>query len=308
MAYDSEADQAILFGGEGSPQSGMIGGTWAYDFSAHQWHEIALGPGPEQGAAGDLAYDIQSDRVIMFVGSYFFGVDQSPQGRPASETWAFAFDSDSWKAMQPTASPPGLAGARIAYDIESDRMILFGGADPDNFQLLNQTWAYDFDTDSWQEMNPASRPPPMNFHSMAYDNASDRIILLGTSIAEGMWAYDFNIDTWQPLHPAQMPPFRAYSSMIYDAGSGQVVLFGGASTPTEEPLSDMWTYNAADNTWTELTPDTRPAARGWHAAVYNEDARLVLLFGGGPDRESFTAETWVYEPARSLWYLEPATP
>ena len=309
MAYDSESDQVILFGGETNPHSGAIGGTWAYDLGEHKWREMSPDRNPAPGAGGDsFAYDIQSDRVIMFVGSYFYGANQNPPGKAAGETWAFDFNNDTWADMQPAVSPFGIVGARMAYDEESDRMILFGGADADSFEPVDATWAYDFDSNSWEKLDPPVAPPPMNFHSMAYDSRSDRVILLGTALAEGMWAYDFNSDTWEPLLPRAMPPFRAYSSMVYDAGSDQMILFGGASTPTEEALGDTWAYDTADNTWTELTTDTQPDARGWHATAYSMAARMVLLFGGGPDREKFTSETWVYDPARNLWRLELAAP
>jgi hypothetical protein len=37
--------------------------------------------------------------------------------------------------------------------------------------------------------------------------------------------------------------------------------------------------------------------------AYDPDAEAIVLFGGGPTRTEYTAETWLYDPAASTWTL-----
>jgi len=301
MAYDVESDRAILFSGEASPESGFLGATWAYDLAINSWQQMAPAQSPESAAAADcLAYDFESDRVILFVGSYFYGLGHDPEQTAAGETWAYDFNSDSWTKMHPATSPFGVVGARMAYDAESDRIILFGGAEAGTFTPTDATWAYDFNSDTWTEMGPEERPQAEYFHAMTYSPRDDRVILL-KAYPNQLWAYDYDVDTWQQLQPPTMPPARYYSSLVYDEVSDRVLLFGGESAASEKPLADLWSFDSLANQWTELAPENPPGARGWHAAAYGAVARLMLLFGGGPSRESFTDETWLYDPKRNSW-------
>ena len=67
----------------------------------------------------------------------------------------------------------------MAYDTESNRIVLFGGADRYSFCGLSDTWTYDVATNSWQDMNPAPAPPGRCCAGMAYDSKADRIIMFG---------------------------------------------------------------------------------------------------------------------------------
>ena len=57
--------------------------------------------------------------------------------------------------MEPTTRPSPRTETGMAYDAESDRVILFGGV-PQN----DDTWAYDLNTNTWTLMEPAARPSP----------------------------------------------------------------------------------------------------------------------------------------------------
>ena len=91
--------------------------------------------------------------------------------------------------------------------------------------------------------------------------------------------------------------------MAYDPTSDRIVLFGGAAGPQdrETPFADTWTYDYETNTWTELTLQPAPSARGWHAMAYDAPSGMIVLFGGGVDRDHPLADTWVFDPARRVW-------
>ena len=86
----------------------------------------------------------------------------------------------------------------MAYDAGSDRGILFGGTGG------SETWAYDFNSNTWTKMNPVVHPSGRWGHVMAYDEESKRVVLFGggTGITPSneTWAYDFNSNTWTHMH------------------------------------------------------------------------------------------------------------
>jgi N-acetylneuraminic acid mutarotase len=206
--------------------------------------------------------------------------------------------------MEEPENPPELTGAQMAYDAESDRMVLFGGMDWDseqgNIRLHDDTWTYDFDSNTWTKMAPQVSPPGRHFHAMAYDARSDRVILFGGSPSrDDTWAYDHNTDAWEELEPAIKPTDRVSCAMVYDPVSGRVILFGGESGL--EALDDTWAYDYETNTWTDLAPVTHPSKRARYAAAYSTGAERIIIFGGGPSREELTDQTWTYDPGANTW-------
>jgi N-acetylneuraminic acid mutarotase len=95
--------------------------------------------------------------------------------------------------------------------------------------------------------------------------------------------------------------------MAYDPTSDRIVLFGGAAGPQdrETTFADSWTYDYDKNTWAELTLQQAPSARGWHAMAYDAPSGMIVLFGGGVDRDHPLADTWVFDPARRVWSSVP---
>jgi N-acetylneuraminic acid mutarotase len=245
---------------------------------------------------GPIAYDSQSDRTIFFYGTDF------PSTVATSETWAYDLNTDTWINMEPDVIPPRLLGARMVYDSESDRMILFGGLNPANLTTLyNDTWTYDYDSNLWTKMEPEQRPPGMNFHTMAYDQSTDRTIVVPMAyggLSDETWVYDYNADTWEVREMTDGPGARDYSAMVYAPNMDRLVLFGTGEPRTTD---DTWTYDFDTNTWTELQLDTHPSRRGWHTMVYSNADDLIVLFGGGENRNSFTFETWLYDPNANTW-------
>lgn len=228
FAYDSASERVVL------AQPG--GETWAFDPAANAWEARTEDGPPVWGSA--MAYDAQSDRMMLV------GEDQ---------TWAYDLDRDTWEQMQPKRTPPYREFGKVAYDARSDRVVLFGGNSRAFGEPLGDTWAYDYDSDTWSEMSPSVSPPARSYSALAYDPTTDRVVLFGGSVDEetaefdDTWAYDYDRDRWTQLE-VDGPSTRAWHVMTLDEESGQILLFGGGVTRNDY-TNELWIFDPVAGTW-----------------------------------------------------------
>jgi hypothetical protein len=284
----------VLLGGLDTAGPPDLPDMWSFDLE-RGWLEITpsvLPSLPEYGSGviGD-AFEFDSGSGM--------GVFADIEGH----TWTYDPHFTVWEAKHAKGGPKELLGASMVYDAGSERMIVFGGFMFDS-GVNSETWAYDPDSHQWERMHPKRNPSARNYSAMAYDEGSDRVILFGgddgVDIFGDTWAYDYESDSWKKMSPGRSPAARDYSSMVYDPRSDRVVLFGGSADMETAAFDDTWAYDVDRNEWTQLAVDG-PSARAWHAMAYDAEARKIVLFGGGPTREEFTAETWIYDPRANSW-------
>ncbi|MFQ5820207.1 MAG: Kelch repeat-containing protein [Candidatus Heimdallarchaeota archaeon] len=310
MAYDVESDRIILFGGR-TAGGGTSSETWAYDFNSNAWTNMAPPTMPIKTRGGHaIAYDVESDRIILFGG-------RTAGGGTSSETWAYDFNSNTWTNLSPATTPPARAMPRMAYDAESDRIILFGGMIWNAFPF-NDTWAYDFNSNTWTNMNPPTMPVGRRQHAMAYDAESDRVILFGGNDEntdrppteqgnhQDTWAYDYNSNTWTNMDPTEKPFPRICPAMAYNAEVDRFILFGGMRNPQVGDTSeddDTWAYDFNTNTWMAMNSVNHPSRLEDPTMAYDAESNRIILYGGiltseawgARPRTAFKTETWVYE-------------
>src|SRR6266566_2995557 len=155
--YDSRADRVILFGGQVDTATSRE--TWAYDVESDTWTNLTPQVGPSPRAGAGMAYDALADRIILFGGTAgYYGY--------ARDTWVFDYSSDIWTNVTPTETsvPSGRAAHAMAYDSRADRTILFGGQ---AISGIDETWAYDFNANTWKNMNPVTKPSWRSWLAMA---------------------------------------------------------------------------------------------------------------------------------------------
>lgn len=176
----------------------------------------------------------------------------------SNETWAYDVAADAWERRDPAVSPPPRNLHAMAYDPMADRVIVFGSGD--ELELLNDTWAYDYNTDTWTERSPDSAPEPRIYAAMAHDHGSGRMILFGGVHGELLdedafgdtWAYEYEDDAWAKLSPGTSPSPRGWHAMAYDGESDRMVMFGGG--PLRSEYDDQtWTFDPVTEEWARWT-------------------------------------------------------
>jgi N-acetylneuraminic acid mutarotase len=196
---DPSTGKIIMFGGlaGGIPQNlsgaqamflakDRLNDTWAYDPTGNAWTELHPGGTvPTARAFQAMAYDPSTKKIIMFGGASDRAV--------FNDTYAYDPAANAWTKLEPAGTiPPGGLGYAMAYDSSIQKMILFGGGTPT--ALFNDTWAYDATANGWTNFELSGRVPPARMGaSMAYDPATQRLILFGGLAEDSTSAFN---DTW----------------------------------------------------------------------------------------------------------------
>lgn len=259
------------------------------------WLPMNPNPRPPARDLHAMAYDSQSDRVIVFGGD----VGQVILG---NDTWAYDLNENQWMETTPVESPSPRWFHSMSYDSESDRVILFGGYTTRVSQggITNETWAYDFNNNTWADLNPEVRPPAGGRRPIAYDSKSDRLVLFISGPPTETWTYDFNTNGWTPMIGGTEPPPVQGADMAYDKESDRVVLFGGW-TVEHGFLTETWTYDLNTNTWTNWTSGTAPSPRTGHRMAYDAQSDRVILFGGQEGPPPRKDDTWSFDFNTNTW-------
>ncbi|MFW9786072.1 MAG: kelch repeat-containing protein [Candidatus Thorarchaeota archaeon] len=313
ITYDSDSDRVLIHGGWITT---TIGDSWSYDFNTDNFYNLAPYPTAPTRQISAMEYDSQSHKTVMFS-----GLEMWPDGPYPDDTWIFDAAANNWTEVFPALSPSGRGGHRMAYDSESDRIIMYGGRAADGITFLDDTWSYDFETNTWTEMSPSTGPGARWYHSMTYDVESDRVILFGGLIfgpsggALGdVWAYDYNTDTWEPLPATTSPAPRGTNSLSYDIESDRVVLFGGYDLVGD--FDDTWIFDYNTNNWTQSLAHPHPSNRVRVESVYDSESDRVILYGGISypypsitDEDDFPIDPcWSYDVNTDTWTLMDINP
>ena len=213
---------------------------------------------------------------------------------------------DYWEQIYPPQSPDARYIHGMAYDINRNVMVVFGG-DPDGkgHVRLDDTWEYD--GSDWNEVSPELTPPGrVNIdHAMVYDQARGKTVLFGglsqTGHLDDTWEYyrEGAIRIWEPITPTIKPLVRDSQAMAYDSTRHLTVMYGGWS-PIEPGyyLQDTWEYDG--NNWQNIETQNSPPARHQHALAYDSKRDVVVLFGGRDTPTTTLNDTWEYDGTN--WY------
>ncbi len=291
LAYDSESDRVVLFGGHYSRKTGDTSDTWEYDLNSDTWTQKSPVIQPQARRLQCMAYDSESDRIVLFG-----GYDTKTL---FNDTWEYDLNSDTWIEKSPSTPPSIRFSHSMVYDSESDRIVLFGGA---TNTCLSDTWEYDLNSDTWTRKSPSASPTARGWHGTAYDSESDRIVLFGgynrSNYLNDTWEYDLNSDTWTCKSPLTSPSERWSAGMGYSNQGDKLVLFGGAKDNI--CFDDTWEYDLNSDTWTQESPSASPSARNAYGLEYDSRSKRFVFFGGYEfDGTNYTYfnDTWEYVPS-----------
>lgn len=99
------------------------------------------------------------------------------------------------------------------------------------------------------------------------------------------------------------PDAREDHTWTVDEGGDVAYLFGGRDG--DVVFGDLWAYELATDSWSELPATAGPEARFGHEAVWLEGTGLVIFAGqAGP---TFFNDLWAYDPEAGSWRELPSS-
>lgn len=225
-----------------------------------------------------------------------------------------------------TDQPPRTSEHGAAYSSDTAEMIVFGGTTgvPENCDpsvaaaYVGDTWIYDDACGAWTSVS-GNGPTARGRHAMAGSN-DGAWVFGGRWRADGrtsgdytlydeLWHFDTVSRTWE-LASTGGPAARTNSVLVWDSTAERLLLFGGNDSESGMnigPLNDVWEFDPASGSWSELSPSgTAPAPRLSAAGLYDASRhRLVLYggfdtfdFGGGVD---YFSDVWALDLNTMTW-------
>src|SRR5438034_5890738 len=204
-----------------------------------------------------IATVLRGSSTIVFLALLLLtpGPSVSAGAPPIVRGHAAPMGGSDWTNMNPSDAPAGYLNLAMVYDSDADRMIAYGGYDGSD-DGSNETWAYDFESNTWTNLHPVGHPDGQQLLRAAYDSQSRQTILFGglvgtypdATYSNETWAYDFSSNEWTNLGPAEHPSGRSRQGMAYDVQSARTILFGGLTI--EYPFdydNETWAYDTAQN-------------------------------------------------------------
>ena len=241
--------------------------TWAYDLDTGVWENRHPAVQPPARWGSMMVYDPKADRVLLYGGANLF------TGDVLGDLWAYDYETNTWTELHPAVSPPPHHYPALAYVPTIDRVVLFGGFQQGFESLFNDTWAYDYHRNRWTNLHPRNPPPPRVYHVMAFEPATNRLVMFGGILdptnwpneptINETWIYDVARNRWSQALPEQPPSPRAWHGM--SGTNGAVMIFGGGPSRFAY-TSDTYVYSSRSNRWERVAGDGAGSAPAGIAA------------------------------------------
>ena len=267
FVYDEAADRTV-----GLPTG--LAPVWAYDLAANAWTEVDA-----EGGGSDwwpiVAYDPDRQQVLAWEHHGLHGAMVRALDREMG-TWQVLYAQDQASGAAPPGADALIMGQAVAaYDTAVHRLILIL-TNAGDLEQTGETWAFDPAEGIWEQGAPVPNTLPGGYPAgwaAAFDPQQGKTVLFADT---AVLAYDAAADTWTtvergPGWPAGCtvagvpvdPMARVGHQMVYDPDNQRMVVLGGSvrpvgeapgSLPDEEApgVDDVWAYQLASNTWTQL--------------------------------------------------------
>ena len=259
------------------------------------WQILASGDdGPGPRSRHCLVYDANEEATVL-VGGIIWGKFLDLQ----SDTWELR--ANHWTPIKTRPKPPARHRGAMVYDSRRGCSILFGGQGQLGV-VFGDTWIYG--GGRWKQCRFWwwNRPAARCGHSMAFDEATGKVVLFGginqlfLSLGD-TWLFDGA--SWQKVR-GPGPPARRYAAFAYDPDLRGCVLHGGAWDDAGRiQYGDTWLFR--NDAWTQLPTDFDTDNRDDHGLAYHRAAKkLIMLEGVGGARGVLARDDVGWQPVDAI--------
>jgi N-acetylneuraminic acid mutarotase len=188
----------------------------------------------------------------------------------------------AWRKLEPGDAPRAREDHTWTLDPSARTGYLFGGRDGST--VYDDIWAFDLASDTWRELDPASRGPAARFgHEAVWVDGVGLVVWAGqagpTAFFDDLWAYDPAANDWSRLPNDGPKPVARYGSCSA-VGTDRRLWISHGFTSEGVRFSDTRAYDFDAGRWADETPDgAQPVVRCLHACWLTAHGRLALYAG-----------------------------
>jgi N-acetylneuraminic acid mutarotase len=266
------------------------------------WSAIDVA-GPAARWDHTLSADPLAARLILFGG-------RDAAGAPFGDTWVYTIADELWSQVEGPA-PSSRFGQAVAVDHANRALYLFAGQ-ADGATFFNDVWQLDLDDLSWAEVPTSDlRPAPRYGTSAVLDGNRNVLISHGFTFEgrfDDTWSLDPESGIWTDVSPSPetRPLKRCLHEAVWDAEGSRMLLYGGCSSGFGPcPQGDLWAFDPATRTWSDVTPAGSPAARSNPALVRDDGDGSIWLIDGLTEA-GYTADLWALDLSGAPSWAETA--
>jgi len=214
---------------------------------------------------------------------------------PLNDFWMYRLDTNSWVRIGGDGSgfPSPRCWQTISLKCDGSKLYLFGGFDTSND--LNDLWRFSFDDNTWKLLAPNSAlPQGRDRHAMV--TYQKTLLVFGGYNGEymnDMWRYSLEDNAWNQMETKAAssggPPKRRSHGMTIIKNT--IYMFGGANG--DKTLADLWKFDIASSSWTELSSSNRPSRRSRMAFISDGQSNMFMF--GGFDSANYRYDLWHFQ-------------
>lgn len=216
--------------------------------------------------------------------------------------------------------PPAAGELSGAWDADRDRFVFYGGnmGIPENCSFsatdfTGEAWAWNADCGDFERIGDA--PSARGRYASAVDPDTGRWILHGGRMREGdsgnytlfseVWSFEFATGAWTLLSSEGGPGKR--TSHVGVVSGGKFIVYGGNSSRNGASYTvhdDVWSFDLATNTWTELETTGNVGNRLFAGADLSPDGNTLYVYGGGDENAffgPFLGDMWALDLTTLAW-------
>ncbi|MHA1979327.1 MAG: Kelch repeat-containing protein [Candidatus Hodarchaeales archaeon] len=169
ITFDSDNQRGLLFGGRTYTNEDDM---WEYQYEQGTWEQLNLSLSPPKRYWHTMvAYEKEAVTIL------FGGIENWPSLH--NDTWIFDWNLNFWTKTPSLTGPSPRSLHAASFDITHDKMILFGGSSTDLNHPFDDTWIYDYLTNTWfnpdEEVTRNSNSSASNSSEIIHSSESDLI-------------------------------------------------------------------------------------------------------------------------------------
>lgn len=205
----------------------------------------------------------------------------------------------TWTQLPTENFPEIRSEYAMAYNTQHKKIVAYGGRTGfrSDFENVNETWAFDYNKNRWENLEPTSLPPWRSSHTIVYDPVRDKIVLFGGNDFDkaynDLWQYDYTSNEWTDINPVNSPEARQMHGMVYVPDRDVIIMYGGRRLNGGASFSDTWELNCKTYTWKKFNPGNSPSVSDHVNITYDSSADKVLLY--------IAPNIWAYDFNSDNW-------